>query len=133
MNGKVRKKKVNSTAFDPVYNPNHRFLGLSREREFQCRGRIPTMIIPGGIFMRKTLLYAAVISLFCIMQTNLGLASQLKGGYKASNLIGKEVKNQEGKELGEIQELVLEEDRHGYVEISRFHYPMTDRRGGCPG
>lgn len=61
--------------------------------------------------MKKTIFYAFVIPFIAIMQINLGFAdTPLRGGYKASNLIGQEVKNPEGKDLGKIQELVLAED-----------------------
>lgn len=70
--------------------------------------------------MKKTIKLMVVVMVCSLIQMNVVMAaSQLKSGLKASNVIGKEVKNPTGKELGQIEEIVLAQDGTvGYAVLS---------------
>lgn len=70
--------------------------------------------------MKMTMKFVVVVTVFSLIQANAVMAeTQLKGGFKASNVIGKGVKNPTGKELGQIEEIVLTQDGTvGYAVLS---------------
>lgn len=71
--------------------------------------------------MRMVLLafgIAVLIAVFASRETSLYAKDQLVGVTKASSLIGKQVTNLEGKDLGEIKDLVINWRGGGYIEYA---------------
>ena len=72
-------------------------------------GRIRIVMLAFGI---------AASTLMVASQEEVVYADQLVGVTKATNLIGKQVTNLEGKDLGEIKDLVINWRSGGYIEYA---------------
>lgn len=72
-------------------------------------GRLRIVLLAFGI---------AAVTLIIDVQGDVFCADQLVGVTKATNMIGKEVTNLEGKDLGEIKDLVINWRSGGYIEYA---------------